>query len=110
MVNHDISADRMASCRRRLIQVSALSALDGRVLRVMIVGFPKLTPYAEALKEIGDFLYHFRVNFFEDEGGNLVVGSHLLHYPPIEQIVKAKCYYVQLYVSNTTIQRDVCSQ
>ena len=32
VVNHDNLANRMASCRRWIIQVSALSALDGRVL------------------------------------------------------------------------------
>ena len=32
MVIHDNRADRMAFCRRWIIQVSALSALDGRVL------------------------------------------------------------------------------
>ena len=31
-VIHDNSANRMASCRRWIIQVSALSALDGGVL------------------------------------------------------------------------------
>ena len=32
VVSHDNLADRMASRRRWIIQVSALSALDGRVL------------------------------------------------------------------------------
>ena len=32
VVNHDNFANRMALCRRWIIQVSALSALDGRVL------------------------------------------------------------------------------
>ena len=32
VVSHDNCANRMASCRRWIIQVSALSALDGRVL------------------------------------------------------------------------------
>jgi hypothetical protein len=32
VVNHNNFSDRMALCRRRIIQVSALSAFDGRVL------------------------------------------------------------------------------
>jgi hypothetical protein len=32
VVSHDNCANRMALCRRWIIQVSALSALDGRVL------------------------------------------------------------------------------
>ena len=31
LVNHNNSTDRMASCRRRFIQISALSTVDGRI-------------------------------------------------------------------------------
>ncbi len=31
LVNHNNFADRMASCRRRFIQISALSTFDGRI-------------------------------------------------------------------------------